>query len=82
MGPFGKEASPSLSETVANSLGKAAKWSLVVLGTVSAVCVLMAVPQRRVAARAGWIQTPLSLPTDASDRLSTKEPEIKPKGSG
>ena len=71
-GPCGKEASPLLSETLAKSQGRATEWSLVVLGVLFTVGVLMAVSEWGGVTRAGWIQTPLSIPADASDSLPAK----------
>lgn len=72
VGPCGKEASPPPSETLAKSQGKATEWSLVVWGIPFTVGVLMAVSEGGGVTRAGWIQTSLSIPADASDRLPAK----------
>lgn len=45
VGPCGEEASPLLSETLANSLGKTVERSLTVLCTTSAVGMLVPVPR-------------------------------------
>lgn len=49
MGPCREEANPLLSETLANSLGQAVKWSPVALGTPSTAW--MPVSGRGVATR-------------------------------
>ena len=49
MGPCREEANPLLSETLANSLGQAVKWSPVALGMPSTAW--MPVPGREVATR-------------------------------